>query len=68
MGVIKLRELDMYAPLLKKGDKIAVHDWGMEIFDHQVKPIMEKNNLEYDEPFAKSATDLDTWIMPFRKM
>lgn len=67
-GGNKLRELDMYAPLLKKGDKIAVHDWGMEIFDHQVKPIMEKNNLEYDEPFAKSATDLDTWIMPFRKM
>ena len=66
-GGDKLRELEMYAPLLKKGDRIAVHDWTMEIWEHQVKSIMEKNNLVYDEPFAQSATDLKTWIMPFRK-
>jgi len=66
-GGDKIRELAMYAPLLKKGDRIAVHDWSMEIYDHNVRPIMDKYGLVYDEPFAQSATDLKTWIMPFRK-
>jgi len=66
-GGNKLRELHLYARLLKKGDRIAVHDWGIEVKPEQVQPIMEEFDLEYDEPFAKSATDLGTWIMPFRK-
>jgi len=66
-GGNKLRELYMYAPFLKKDDRIAVHDWNMEVFENQAKPIMDKNNLIYEEPFATSATDLETWIMPFRK-
>ncbi len=66
-GGDKVRELNMYAPLLKKGDRIAVHDWNMEIGPTQVAPIMNENNLIYEEPFATSATDLETWIMPFKK-
>tara|TARA_R100001163_G_scaffold41186_1_gene31165 strand:+ start:6939 stop:7667 length:729 start_codon:yes stop_codon:yes gene_type:complete len=66
-GGNKLRELNLYARLLKSGDRIAVHDWGVEIHPEQVQPILDKFDLVYDEPFAKSATDLGTWIMPFRK-
>ena len=44
-----------------------MHDWGIEIHPNQVQPILDKFGLVYDEPFAKSATELGTWIMPFRK-
>ena len=34
-GGNKLRELNLYARLLKSGDRIAVHDWGIEIHPNQ---------------------------------
>jgi len=66
-GGDKAREFNMYAPLLKPGDKIAVHDWNMEVRQPQIQQTMDKYNIVFDEPFAASAAELDTWIMPFRK-
>jgi cephalosporin hydroxylase len=66
-GGDKAREFNMYAPLLKQGDRIAVHDWNMEVRMEQLTETMDKYNIIVDEPFAESATNLGTWIMPFRK-
>jgi len=67
-GGDKAREFNMYAPLLKEGDCIAVHDWGQEISYGQIKHTIDQYNLVVDEPSATSASGLQTWIMPFRKM
>tara|TARA_R110002094_G_scaffold23720_1_gene36013 strand:- start:136 stop:687 length:552 start_codon:yes stop_codon:yes gene_type:complete len=67
-GGDKAAEFNMYAPILKSGDKIAVHDWGMEITMDQIQETCDKHGLVIDEPFAQSATDLETWIMPFKKL
>ena len=66
-GGDKAREFNMYAPLLKSGDCIAVHDWGKEIFWPEIQATLDKHNLVPDEPFATSAQELQTWIMPFVK-
>ena len=66
-GGDKAREFNMYAPLLKKGDCIAVHDWGQEIFYHQIERTILEHGFVIDEPFASSADALGTWIMTFRK-
>lgn len=66
-GGNKIKEFHMYAPLLKKGDRIAVHDWGLEIGYGNIKNVCEQYNLIPDEPYANSATRLQTTILPFRK-
>ena len=66
-GGDKAKEFNMYAPLLKKGDCIAVHDWGQEIFPNQIRHTVEKYGLVVDEPSATSANKFGTWIMSFRK-
>ena len=67
-GGDKVKEFNTYAPLLKSGDCIAVHDWGVEIHMPQIQDTIEKYNLEVDSNFAQSATQFATWIMPFRKV
>ena len=66
-GGDKALEFNTYAPMLKPGDCIAVHDWGQEIFYSQIQHTIDAHNLVVDEPFASSAQSLGTWIMCFRK-
>jgi hypothetical protein len=67
-GGNKIQEFDMYAPLLKKDDRIAVHDWNLEINYNSILPTIQKYGLTPDEPYAYSANNLQTTIMPFRKI
>jgi cephalosporin hydroxylase len=67
-GGDKVKEFNMYAPLLKKGDRIAVHDWGLEIHFPPIAETMKKYDIVPDEPYATSAMALETTIMPFRKL
>ena len=67
-GGNKIDEFNMYAPILKPGDKIAVHDWGHEIHQHNIQATLDKYNLIKDEYFAETARDLHTQIMPFKKI
>jgi len=67
-GGNKVKEFNTYAPLLKSDDRIAVHDWGVEIRIEQIQETLDKYRLVPDEPFAATATDFNTWIMPFKKM
>ncbi len=66
-GGDKAKEFNMYAPLLKSGDCIAVHDWNREIGYNQINHTLEKYNLVPDEPSVISAAQFNTWIMPFIK-
>jgi cephalosporin hydroxylase len=66
-GGDKVSEFLLYSPLLKKGDCIAVHDWNHEIGAIHTAPICEKYGLEPHEPYASSAMNLQTQIMPFIK-
>ena len=66
-GGNKVQEFNMYAPLMRKGDRIAVHDWGLEIHYPPIRATAEQYNLIPDEPFVTSAHNLATTIMPFRK-
>ena len=66
-GGNKIQEFIMYAPLLKKGDRIAVHDWGLEIGYNSIRQACEENGLVPDEPYVQSALGLETTICPFRK-
>ena len=67
-GGNKASEFNTYAPLLKSGDRIAAHDWGIEIRVEQIQETLDKNNLVPDAPFAMTAVDFKTWIMPFKKV
>tara|TARA_R110000765_G_scaffold335359_1_gene425755 strand:- start:18 stop:689 length:672 start_codon:yes stop_codon:yes gene_type:complete len=67
-GGDKAHEFNTYAPLLKSGDCIAVHDWGHEIHQNQIQETMDKYGLEIDTNFSISATQFHTLIMPFRKL
>ena len=67
-GGDKAKEFNTYAPLLKPGDCIAAHDWGIEIRVEQIQETLDKYNLMPDAPHAMTATDFKTWIMPFKKM
>ena len=67
-GGDKIKEFNTYAPLLKSGDCIAVHDWGVEIAWEPIKDVANANGFTYDEPFAATFGMLQTQIMPFRKI
>jgi len=67
-GGNKVLEFNTYAPLLKSGDRIAVHDWGHEIHQPQIQQTLDKCGLEIDTNFSISATAFATLIMPFRKL
>jgi len=66
-GGNKIKEFAMFAPLLKSGDRIAVHDWNLEIAYPHIRGVCEQYGLVPDEPYATSAMTLETTIMPFRK-
>lgn len=66
-GGNKIREFQMYAPLLRKNDRIAVHDWGLEIGINNIRETCDKYGLIPDEPYVQSSLDLETTIVPFRK-
>lgn len=66
-GGNKIQEFNMYAPLLKDNDRIAVHDWGQEINYNDIIETATKYGLVPDEPYTKSALDLGTLIFAFRK-
>lgn len=40
-GGDKVRELNTFSKYLKRGDFIVVHDWGTEVFEHQVPSFLE---------------------------
>ena len=65
-GGDKVKEFNMYAPLKKPGDRIAVHDWGTEIDYPAIQETCEKYSLVPDEPWTQSNTNFGTLIMPFR--
>ena len=67
-GGNKVKEFNTYAPLLKSGDCIAVHDWGVEISMPQIQETLKNHNLVPDDSFALSASDFATQIMPFKKL
>ena len=67
-GGDKTREFNEYAPFLKVGDCIAVHDWPSEVNESGIGSVMQEYGFERDEPFATSATNLNTAIMPFIKV
>lgn len=62
----KPREFETFAPLLKAGDYIAVHDVGLEITQDQIDTVYLKNNLEpVIENLAESERSL---IRVFKKL
>lgn len=67
-GGDKAKEFNLYAPFLKSGDCIAVHDWGHEIFYEQIKDTCDRYNLILDDHWANVAQEFGTLIMPFRKI
>lgn len=67
-GGDKVKEFNTYAPLLKTGDCIAVHDWGHEIFMDQIEETVKEHGFIIDPLFAESATKYGTWIMTFKKL
>lgn len=66
-GGDKLLEFKIYAPFIKKGDRIMVHDWGHEIGHQHVEPTMTQENITFDHPFSEWCTQLQTQLMPFKK-
>ena len=66
-GGDKIKEFQMYAPLMKKGDRIGVHDWGLEIGWNSIEQTCKKYDLIPDEPYINSALQLETTIAVFRK-
>lgn len=50
----KAKELRTYAPLLKPGDFIAVHDYGSEVFPADVEPILDRCEFWHEEFCVRS--------------
>ena len=67
-GGDKIKEFATFAPHLKAGDRIAVHDWGLELAYGNIQGVCERHGLVPDEPYATSAARFKTTIMPFRKL
>ena len=66
-GGHKQTEFATYAPMIKKGDRIAVHDWGTEIEYVDIRDVCREHQLVPDEPWARASVDFGTLIMPFRR-
>lgn len=67
-GGDKIKEFNTYAPLLKSGDCIAVHDWHHEISMGDIMHTVRDHGLVVDSLFASSAAKCGTLIMPFKKI
>lgn len=64
----KRREFRNYAPMLKSGDKIIVHDWMEEIFPKDVTDIMAVHNIVFDDVAIAKLESYKTTLMPFVKV
>lgn len=64
----KPREFNMYAPLIKSGDHILVHDWETGIFQNQIQDTINNEKLILDEPWSTSCEQLKNLIRPFKKV
>lgn len=60
----KIKELDLYAPLLKRGDYIMAHDYRTEVLEPDVKKLIEKHNLKLckQDLFDKYSTHIISLI------
>lgn len=66
-GGNKIREFNLFAPMIKKDDRIMVHDWPHEIAEQHIKQTLDRENIVYDEPYGAWCTTLDTRLMPFKR-
>tara|TARA_R100001440_G_scaffold68770_1_gene90401 strand:- start:119 stop:817 length:699 start_codon:yes stop_codon:yes gene_type:complete len=66
-GGDKIKEFKTYAPLLKQGDRIGVHDFGLELGWNSIEETCREYFLIPDEPYVSSALGLETTIAVFRK-
>lgn len=68
-GGDKPKDFITYAPLLRGGDVVLIHDKGKYIFDYQVNNIAEENGLIpfYQEEADRIGTRLFTFIKENRK-
>jgi hypothetical protein len=64
----KRREFRNYAPMLKSGDKIIVHDWMEEIFPKDVTDVMTVHNIVFDDAAIAKLESYKTTLMPFVKL
>jgi hypothetical protein len=67
-GGDKAREFRMFAPMLKSGDHIILHDWGHEVFQNQIEESMKENEIFFNEPYVNSCYLNATLLMPFFKL
>ncbi len=65
-GGDKAAEFNLYAPLLKPGDRIAVHDWGHEIYQSDIQATCDEWNIVPDDHWVEANESFGTLIMPFR--
>lgn len=67
-GGNKVAEFNMYAPLLKVGDRIVVHDWNLEIYYNQIEDSCVSYGLVPDSHWVEINNELGTLLMPFVKV
>lgn len=63
-GGNKPKEVDVYTSILKKGDIIMAHDFGSEIFDHQI----DKSKLIEHDPWCQRFVESKTLFKTFVKI
>lgn len=61
----KKLEFNTFAPHLKKGDVIGIHDWNKEVFFTDIEETVKKNELEMI--FEDECTKYDDLIRFFKK-
>jgi len=62
----KTQEFITFAPFLKRGNIMGVHDWGTEVHIHQVEQVIKDNNLVFI--FEEECLKNDKYIRFFKKM
>ena len=65
-GGDKVKEFALYSPILKEGDCIMVHDWGVEINQSDID-ANNSHNLRVDPTFEPYFTTFETLWRPFIK-
>lgn len=66
-GGDKAAEFNTYAYLMKPGDRIAVHDWGREIYQSDIQATLDECGLVPDDHWVEANESFGTLIMPFRR-
>jgi cephalosporin hydroxylase len=63
----KIREVSTYAPCLKPGDSLGVHDFGSEIHDGDLAPFLDSGNYRHShEAFFKALSSSNRVIQRLR--